>query len=592
MEKRVVLLVVLCIVIFMGWSLLMRAIYQQPPAAPAGTGEKKQPDPKPADPPRPPPTLEARHEGAPAPDVTLDNGKVRFVLTNRGAGILEATAYVQDQKPMPLLASFDKDIPHLAVMAEGVEDDTARGYWKVMDRKPDEPVTYLFPLRNGVDIEKKFTLKPGRNELDMVLTLRNNRPETPVTVRLRMIALTGLEHDSPYRYDYYGHGVVTTESGGAHATMPVAYDAPTPRPRHKDDKNPPSYFTFEVPAAERETRHVEWIGLRNRYAAAVLLSKDRPTKDRPAWISRVDFRKTTQKWEGGPKELKSLAVEAELRPSEFKKDESHIGEFALILAPIRREDLESIPGGADYFLSYGCWGVFNPIGRLILWLVGVSYQVAGNFGWAIIMTTIVVRLALFPLTRKSQVSMFRMSELQPKLNALRERYPDDAAKQQQETMKLFKENGVNPLSGCFPIMLQLPIFIGLYSVLDISLEFRHAPFIGWITDLSQPDRLIPFAQPVDLLLGTIEGLNLVPIVMTVTWFLQAYYAPRPQDPRMAQQQRIMMFMPIVFGLLCYSLASGLSLYLFVNSLLAMIEQKVIKKYFLPAKAPSVKGASS
>ena len=151
-------------------------------------------------------------------------------------------------------------------------------------------------------------------------------------------------------------------------------------------------------------------------------------------------------------------------------------------------------------------------------------------------------------------------------------------------MKLFKEHGVNPLSGCFPILLQLPIFIGLYSVLDISLEFRQAPFIGWITDLSQPDRLIAFKQPLNLFITSISDFNLLPIVMTITWFLQSYYAPRPQDPKMAAQQKMMMFMPVVFGLLCYSLASGLSLYLFINSLLAMIEQKIIKKYFLPAGA--------
>jgi YidC/Oxa1 family membrane protein insertase len=390
-----------------------------------------------------------------------------------------------------------------------------------------------------------------------------------------VVALTGLEHDSPYRYDYYGHGFVTTETSGAHSTSNVAYDAPQPIGQVP---SAPRLHFFEVPAEERATRRIEWLGLRNRYAAAILQSK----VDRTL-IERVDFRATTQEGPAGHAPLKSLEVEAALREIQVG-DRPHLAQFSLVLAPIRREELTAVDGGADYLLSYGCWGLFNPIGRLILWMVGVAHQVTGNYGWAIILTTLLVRLCMFPLSRKSQVSMARMAQLQPKLNLLRERYPDDQAKQQQETMKLFKEHGVNPLSGCFPMLLQLPIFIGLYSVLDISLEFRQAPFIGWIKDLSQPDRLVAFQHPVNLFITSVADFNLVPIVMTITWFLQSYYAPRPQDPKMAAQQKMMMFMPVLFGLLCYSLASGLSLYLFINSLLAMIEQKIIKKYFLPPGA--------
>jgi YidC/Oxa1 family membrane protein insertase len=305
----------------------------------------------------------------------------------------------------------------------------------------------------------------------------------------------------------------------------------------------------------------------------------------------VDFHPHKQKSQDQSRDLKGLSVDALFRDI-VVADAPHRADFALVLAPIRAEDLKAIPDGKSFLLSYGCWGLFNPIGEVILWFLGAVYSVFGNYGWAIILTTVVVRLALFPLTKKSQTSMARMAELQPKLNALREKYGDDPAKNQAETMKLFKEHGVNPLSGCLPIMAQLPVFIGLYSVLDISLEFRQSPFIGWILDLSQPDRLIPFKQPLNLWITSISDFNIVPIVMTVTWFLQAYYAPRPQDPKLVPQQRMMMFMPVVFGLLCYSLASGLSLYLFVNSLLAMIEQKIIKRYFLPAKAAAAPPAKA
>jgi YidC/Oxa1 family membrane protein insertase len=585
LEKRVLVLVVLCVLVFVGWSLLMRAIYPPappaPPAPPTVNTGTPPPAPGPADPAKPAPGADVRQADEPEKLTPLENEKIRAVLTNRGAGIREATLMVPPQPDMPLLRPFDEKVPHLALSVDS-GDDTARLGWteKISDAVPGRSVTYVFKLRNGVDIEKKLTLEPGKHVIEMLLTLRNSRQGSPTPVRMRLAALTGLSHDSPYRYDYYGHGFVTTVSSGSHATQSIAYDAPQPRPRSADDRNPPHWYSVEIPAEEKNSRQIEWIGLRNRYAAAVLLSIEDLT-----WMQRVEFRATTQQQEGHGDRLKALAVEADLREVRVD-DRPHLARFSLVLAPIRAEDLAVIPAGTDHLLSYGCWGLFNPIGRLILWLLGVAYGITGNFGWAIILTTLVIRLCLFPLTKKSQVSMSRMADLQPKLNLLREKYPDDPAKQQQETMKLFRENGVNPLSGCFPIMMQLPVFIGLYSVLDISLVFRQAPFMLWIHDLSQPDRLIAFNHPINLWITTIAEFNLLPIIMTVTWFLQSYYAPRPQDPKLAAQQKMMMFMPVVFGLLCYSLASGLSLYLFVNSLLAMIEQKIIKKYVLPAKAPA------
>lgn len=583
MEKRVVVLVILCVVVFVGWSLLMKAIYPPrplPPPPPPAQGTPQQTPVKLPDPATPPSKVEARQGDEPERLTPLANERVRLILTNKGAGIREGTVLVPDQAPMPLLKPFDPTIPHLALTAEGSGDDTARAAWSVKAEEPGRSITYVFKLRNGVDIEKQLILKPDGNEVEMLLTLSKIESASPVALRLKMIPLTGLTHDSPYRYDYYGHGFVTTNSGGAHSTTTVTYDAPETRPRFDRDPEPPKYYTVEVPREEQASRYVEWLGLRNRYAAAILVSKDVPSL-----IRRVDFRATTQPANGGPA-LKALAVEVDLGETTVAAA-PHRAKFSLYLAPIRREDLAEIKGGEEFLLSYGCWGLFNPIGRLILWLLGVAHKIAGNYGWAIILTTFFIRLCLFPLTKKSQVSMARMANLQPKLTVLRERFADDPSKQQQETMKLFKEHGVNPLSGCFPILMQLPIFIGLYSVLDISIDFRHAPFIAWIKDLSQPDKLIAFQHPINLGITSISEFNLVPIVMTVTWFLQSYYAPRPQDPKLASQQKMMMFMPIVFGLLCYSLASGLSLYLFVNSLLAMIEQKIIKKYFLPAQAAVV-----
>ncbi|HEY3227454.1 MAG TPA: YidC/Oxa1 family insertase periplasmic-domain containing protein [Planctomycetota bacterium] len=576
MEKRVVLLVILCVAVFVGWSLLIQAIYPSKPAAPpppqAPPPAPPAPPPGPSNPP-PVPTpdsLPSRQPQEAERISRLSNERVELILTNRGAGVRSGKVRVEGQADMELLREFDPEVPHLALSAEKAEADLSRAAWTVKEEEPGRSVTYLYQLANGVDIEKKFTLGEGSHQIQMLLTLQNTRPGTSQSVKLRLTALTGLEHDSPYRYDYYGNGFVATVLEGAHAMQAVPYDLPL-----KEGKP----VEVRVPDAERERRRVDWFGLRNRYAAAIVLT---PT-DRD-WIESALFQATTQETPPAGK-LKALTVGAAFREFQVAA-QPHVGIFSLYLGPVRKEELAVVPGAADHMLSYGCWGLFNPIGRLILWLIGVAHQITGNYGWAIILTTMAVRLCLFPLTRKSQTSMARMAELQPKINILRERFADDPQRQQAETMKLFKEEKVNPLSGCFPIMLQLPIFIGLYSVLDISLEFRKAPFLAWIHDLSQPDRLVVFSNPVNLWVTTLHEFNLVPLVMTITWFLQAYFAPRPQDPKMAAQQRMMMFMPVLFGLFCYSLASGLSLYLFVNSLLAMGEQRVIKRFFIPRRDPS------
>jgi len=177
-----------------------------------------------------------------------------------------------------------------------------------------------------------------------------------------------------------------------------------------------------------------------------------------------------------------------------------------------------------------------------------------------------------------------MQQLAPKIQALKERYKDDQQKYGVEQMRLFKENKVNPVAGCLPVLIQMPIFIGMYSVFEMAIDLRHANFLAWIHDLSQPDQLFgPWkAIEIPLLITTlsISSLNVLPILMTITWFLQAYFTPRSPDPQMAQQQKMMMWMPIIFGLTCYGLASGLSLYFLANSLLSMAEQKIIKRYIL------------
>jgi len=228
--------------------------------------------------------------------------------------------------------------------------------------------------------------------------------------------------------------------------------------------------------------------------------------------------------------------------------------------------------------------IVRPIASILLLALKGLYTVLGNFGFAIIVLTLLVKVFMFPLTKRQQVSMAKyqekMQKYKPELDKIREKYKNNKQKMQQETMKFMKEHGVNPipLGGCLPLFVTMPIFLGLFFVLRTAPELRQADFILWIHDLSRPDRLIgPDRFHFQLPCVPISGLNILPILMTAAWFLQQRMMPKPQDPQQRQTQQMMLFMPIMFGFMLYNFAAGLSLYWLTNSVLGIVEQKIIRK---------------
>src|SRR5690606_14797087 len=177
------------------------------------------------------------------------------------------------------------------------------------------------------------------------------------------------------------------------------------------------------------------------------------------------------------------------------------------------------------------WGWFGVIEKPILWLLKQLYDLAGNFGVAIILLTVIVRLLMFPIAQKQFASMAAMKAVQPKMKAIQERYKDDRQKQQQEIMALYKEEGVNPLAGCLPLLLQIPIFFGLYKVLMLSIEMRHKPFALWIEDLSAPDPahilnlfgMLPFEVPSLIAIGPLA------VLLGITMWLTFKLNPSSMD---------------------------------------------------------------
>jgi YidC/Oxa1 family membrane protein insertase len=228
------------------------------------------------------------------------------------------------------------------------------------------------------------------------------------------------------------------------------------------------------------------------------------------------------------------------------------------------------------------WGWFYFITKPVFWALDYLYKLIGNFGIAILIVTVAVKALFFPLANKSYASMAKMKAVQPQVQALRERYPDDKMKQQQEMMELYKRDKINPLAGCLPIVIQIPVFFSLYKVLFITIEMRHAPFFGWIHDLSAPDPtnvfnlfgLIPYDPTALPMIGTFLHLGAWPLIMGVTMWVQMKLNPAPPDPT---QKMIFAWMPIIFTFMLAKFPAGLVIYWAWNNTLSVIQQSVIMR---------------
>jgi len=218
--------------------------------------------------------------------------------------------------------------------------------------------------------------------------------------------------------------------------------------------------------------------------------------------------------------------------------------------------LDALGHGLDRVIDFGWfWFIAQPL----LHLLEALYRLTGNYGIAIILLTAGVKVVTLPLMQTSFRSMKAMQALQPEMQRLRERYKDDAGELQKQMMELYRKNKVNPFAGCLPMVLQIPIFVGLYNALKNAIELRHAPFFAWITDLSAPDRLM---------VGGV-GVPVLTLLMGLSMLMQQRMTPQQGDPA---QQRMMMIMPLVFTFMFINFPSGLVLYWLVNNVLTIAQQ--------------------
>jgi YidC/Oxa1 family membrane protein insertase len=242
------------------------------------------------------------------------------------------------------------------------------------------------------------------------------------------------------------------------------------------------------------------------------------------------------------------------------------------IGPKALEVLEAADPALSKAIDLGFWGI---IALPFLRLLKFFYRVVPNYGIAIILLTIVVRLLTLPMSIRGQRSMMKMQRLQPQVERIREKHKDDSERLNREMVDLYKRNHVNPLGGCLPMVIQFPVFIGLYQALLNAVDLRHARFFGWIQDLSAPDCLHIAGFP-QIPLTTCHGVPVLVALMTVSTFLQQWMMPRQPDP---SQQKMMMFMPLAFSLIFLQLPAGLSLYYFASNMLGIAQQFVLNREF-------------
>ncbi len=243
--------------------------------------------------------------------------------------------------------------------------------------------------------------------------------------------------------------------------------------------------------------------------------------------------------------------------------------FTLYVGPLDYKTIRSFDNGLEKTMSLG-WAIFRPLGRLVTWSLAKLYTLIPNYGLVVILFAFIVKILLNPLTKQSFISNKKMQALQPEIQKLKEKHKNDPQRASRAQMELFKERGVNPMGGCLPLLLQMPILISFFTVFRSTIEFRGAPFIAWISDLSAPDTLL-----------SIGGfpINVLPVFMGLTMFLQQKMMATPGAG--GQQKFMLYFMNVFFLFLFYSFPSGLNLYYSVFNVLSIVQQK----YFIPDVVP-------
>lgn len=362
------------------------------------------------------------------------------------------------------------------------------------------------------------------------------------------------------------------------------------------ERKPLQGVTKERNMSDRDNRAgLAFVGAKNRFFATIMSTEDKAIVDSngatrllfPADPSMIPNHKDVVDNLKKQPVVNTVAGEVPaigetsltVEPGMVAPGGTYKGVYRLYAGPAVDDWMEKADPRMSGVVSY-TWRHFDFISRWLVRFLTFLDGILGNYGLAIIVMTIIVKMLLHPLNRKSFVSMNKMSKLAPKMKELQKKYAGDKVKLQQEMNRLYKDNGVSMAGGCLPVFLQLPIFFALYGAFSQGFSMRHAAFLPpWIKDLSKPDSVhdLGFTIP---LLGS-NHISLLPILYFVLQYIQMSLQPKPSDPQQAQQQKIMKFMPLMFVFLFYSMPAGLVLYFTVSALCGIVENYYMRKSVLP-----------
>lgn len=378
------------------------------------------------------------------------------------------------------------------------------------------PLTYE---KDGVTITKTYTFKQGQYPIEMSYTI-NNATDKPWQGQM----YTQLKRDNSKDPGLADKGALgmATYLGGAWGTPDNPY-------------NKLSFGSFDEESLNSSTKE-GWVAIVQHYFVS-------------AWIPQ-NYTANFFSREAG----KDHIIGFTSSPVDVSANKQATLTATLYAGPKIQADLKPLATGLEQTVDYG---IFWPISKFLFWVLDSLYKVIGNWGWSIIALTILVKIALLWIANKSYYSMAKMRVVAPRIQALKDEYGDDRMRMSQEMMKIYKEEQVNPMAGCLPVLLQMPIFLALYWVLVETVELRHAPWIGWIHDLS-----------------TMDPYFILPLIMGAAMYFQQMLNPQPQDP---MQARVMRFLPIIFTVFMLFFPAGLVLYWTVNNLFSMAQQYIINR---------------
>jgi len=468
---------------------------------------------------------------------TLQNDVLVLEISASGANVIDAKllkSLTAENKPVELfqytpthkyfarsgLISLNSDLPnHTSTfkLAQSGKDGSGR------------PFAVFVSERNGVKLEKTFVLNPGSYVVDV-----GHRVTQAASNPNPLVLYTEIVRDATQEQKI---GPFDGAFSASTFTGPAAY---TDKEKFNKleftaiDKNK---ITIPTQVAAGEPA---WIAMVQHYFASAWIPGDKVARD--IYANRIDNN------------LYRIGMQIPL--GVVAPGSTVVEKAKLFVGPQEEKVLETIAPGFELLKDYGYLTI---IAKPIFWLLEKIHGFVGNWGWSIILLTILIKLVFFPLSAASYKSMARMKEVQPRLVAMKEQYKGEPQKLNQAMMEMYRKEKINPLGGCLPVLIQIPVFISLYWVLLSSVEMRGAPWILWIHDLSVPD---PY--------------YILPVIMAVSMFVQTKLNPTPPDPI---QAKVMMYMPIIFSVMFFFFPAGLVLYWVVNNLLSIAQQWQINQMF-------------